>query len=973
VATDGALIGSHLRQDHTLTQHHARQGVRSPRPAHRLARQHVTLGLLLGAAIGLSTANTHAAERVLENEHARVTIGSWQRGVTIVQRGLLVSRGSSMVVTTPPWTPHYYLGPQPNAVEQAEQRQIDGGVELVMHHRGQHDAFLGDDVVRLFDNGRVERELHGRFTKDTGEALIQWRVAALNPVLIIGKPYEAELNGGTRVRGVVPVTPRSGDADATALAKGFRWIAFESRIGLLRIEVSSDRPLICYDYRGSRWADPSQPLFWLGDLGTRFGANEPLHYRITFHPPATPVPSEARPVLQGHAQLEATATAQQVDLAQPPTIVPRPKEAEFTTRHLRLSGGDVAVYVADPAANKARDDLDRFLRTRHGRAVTSVADQAEAAIRFTPADDALPAEGYLLEIDADAATIRAADAAGFLHAVQTLKQLIVPRSDGQLLLRGARIRDWPSLAFRGVHLFTGGQGPDLHLKLVRAVLAPLKLNHLVLESEYIEWDCCPEIHHPEYGMPKGDVRRILAAARELGIEVTPLVMSLGHCQWMFHNDQNLDLAEDPDAKWAYCVTNPRTYDFIYRVYQEAVDLFEPRMFHIGHDEFTERGRVPYRASSKPYTPNELLVLDTLRHHAWLGERGIRLMMWGDMLLGPGEGPDACHADHVDAAQALRAALPSDIIITDWHYADVPAEKFTNLDVLHAAGFETIAATWYRPGNIVNFAQAAKARNARGLLQTTWAGYSLDPASFAREMHQYAIYVLAAEAAWNADRPIDPDALLHGEHFLRLMGRRALTPAQRGGWCADLGALYNERLTAADERGWFGFGPEHDLSAVPGGTVRFDGVAFELGAPDQPNALVLASKLAPDARYPKTAILKFDASADQLVFLHATNFACAPDAPVGRYVVVYADGTEAPLALHYGQNIFAVDDLTAAADAPIVWTARTAAGARIALRALVWHNPHPARTIRAIRAESANTAGGLVWLGLTGLHDEHGRE
>lgn len=438
--------------------------------------------------------------------------------------------------------------------------------------------------------------------------------------------------------------------------------------------------------------------------------------------------------------------------------MPQPKQLDYTDDHLRVDPADratPAIHVADEAATAAAIELQRSLATRPGFELPVVSDTPGAAIRLEHSRAPLPAEGYTLVVDRAAATVTAATAAGFLHGVQTLKQLRAPNSDATLRFHGATIRDWPSLRYRGVHLFTGGRGPELHIRLLQDLLAPLKFNHVVLESEYVRWDACPAIHHPVYGMSKNNVREILTIARSLGITVTPLVMSLGHCEWMFHNDQNLDLAEDPDAKWAYCVTNPRTREFIERIYAEAIELFEPQMFHIGHDEFTDRGRVPHRATSRSYTPSELFQMDTLAHHAWFATRGVRMMMWGDMLLGPGEGPDACHAESVADARALRDTLPRDILIADWHYVDATAERFSSLDVLHTAGFETVAATWHSPTNIMGFAHAAHARGARGLLQTTWAGFSLDADSFAREARQYAAHIVAGDAAWNADRPIRP--------------------------------------------------------------------------------------------------------------------------------------------------------------------------------------------------------------------------
>jgi len=584
--------------------------------------------------------------------------------------------------------------------------------------------------------------------------------------------------------------------------------------------------------------------------------------------------------------------------------------------------------------------------------------------------------------------------------VQTLRQLTARTSADEVLIRAAEIRDWPSLSFRGVHLFTGGQGPALHEKLIRNVIAALKMNHIVLESEYVKWDSHPEIHHPEYGMSKDDVRKILATCRELGVEVSPLVMSLGHCQWMFEHNQNLELAEDPDAKWTYCVTNPKTYEFIYQIYDEAVELFQPKYFHIGHDEFTHRGRVPFREESRKYTHEQLLVMDTQRHHAWFKERGIRLMMWGDMLLGPDEAPDAGHAVSRETAAKQRGELPKDIVIADWHYVDTDPAKYTSLGTFRDEGFTTIAAGWWRPGNIVHLARAAYEAKSLGYLQTTWAGYSLDPARFEKEINQYAMYVLAAEAAWNADAPPDPASFPAGAYFLDLMGLSTLKPGNRAGWTADLGVACNYPLVAADASGWFELGPEHDLSAVPRGLVQFKGVMFRMGDPNQPTApaaIVLRSKLArtmppgveivlgakaadqdparhSGADQPATCVAGSveHAKAAQLVILHGTNFPCAAGAKVAQYQIEYEGGETVALDLVYGRNVLAYGDLTASAQAPIVWSGKTAGGEPVALRALVWDNPRPEKPIRALVARSADATGALLILAVTGLDGEAGR-
>lgn len=876
--------------------------------------------------------STAEAIHTLKAGATEVSVQPWQNGVSIVHDGVSITMGSSMVVTKPPWTPHYYLGPSHDVLNAAKVEEIPDGQRIVLEHKGAREVFTGTDTITVYNDGRVERHLAGTFNEAEGEALIQWRAAAINPVLIIGRPYAAKLQDGSKRSGIVSVTPLSPKDNENELARGLSEISFESRIGPIRITADSKREITCYDHRGSRWANPAKPLFWFGDLGTRFKQGDPIEYRITYHLPAAQELGHQPLQVDSAAKTAKTPQAQTIATGERPMLIPQPKSVAW-------GEGEFVV-----PAGKHLDDV----------------------IKAETIDDAaFSAEGYRLLVSDAGVVARARTEAGHRHARRTLAQLATAGSDGRTTVPHVTIEDYPSLAFRGVHAFTGGKGPDLHLKLFKHIVADLKMNHLVLESEYIEWDAYPELHHPAYGMPKSDVEQILKLCAAEGVEVSPLVMSLGHCQWMFETtDKFLHLAEDPEAKWAYCVTNPETYEFIFTIYQEAVDLFKPRFFHIGHDEYADRGRVPYRESSEPYTIEQLFMMDTMRHHEWFTERDIRIMMWGDMLLAKGEAPDATNAKSVEQAVRMRDELPDDIVITDWHYVETEPEKYTSLKIFQDEGHDTIASTWSRHGNIVNFAKAAADNESMGLLQTTWAGYSLDPASFEREMHQYVAWVVAAEAGWNADRPLDHSNFLAGEHFLRLMGMTSLEPANRAGWLLNLKSLGNYPLAAEDAEGWFGLGPDYDLSSLPTGRVRLRGVEFIV-----PNRVpVLMSKLTRGEEFPFRAEMFTNTKAKTLVFLHATNYACRDGATVGRYEVERQDGSIARIPLRYGENIMAYDDISPAADAPLMWHGQTKAGRPIGVRALIWDNVYPDVPIRAIRARSQNAAGALMWLSVTGLND-----
>ena len=917
-----------------------------------------------------------------------VVVRPWGQGMLVTQDGIAVIKRSSLVVTKPPWAPHYYVGPSKQTLAGAQHVQQAGAAQLILDHRDEAGTFAARETLTLHADGTLVQQLDGQLLAPDSEAKVEWCLGALDPTLIIGRPYRATLKNGATITGTVPVALRSASRAETTLAAGFTSIEFDSRVGPLRIETDAAHDLIIFDYRLDRWADPDNPCFWFGDLGSQFKTGQRIHYEITYHlPPSKPAAPDVEPV-HARAPVLPLATAQTYPRQAEPTVIPRPKQAEYTpggyvlSHHHTPNERDVLLVLPpeESAAHANSESAARLLTTLLAEdygvqlRIADRTDETSASlIRFAPhaGEPPLPAEGYVLNVTPQQIEVHAGDARGFINAVQTLRQLTTLDASGDVLVCSAQIRDWPTLAFRGVHLFTGGQGPDIHLTLIRNVLGALKLNHLVLECEYINWDSHPEIHHPTYGMPKPDVRKILTACAAHGIEVTPLISSLGHSRWLFTNDQHLDLAEDPDAKWAYCPTNPAVYDLLFEIYTEALDLFQPRWLHIGHDEVAQFGRFPYRDSSTPYTAEQLLLMDTQRLHDWLAQRGVGTMLWGDMLLAPGEAPDACNAASTASADQLRAALPHDILVTDWHYAAVPPAAYTSLAQFHAAGYQTVAATWDRPENIVGFTEAAHANDSRGLLQTTWAGYSLDPQSFRQNLDQYAAYVLAAEAAWNADTPPDATTYPAGERFLDCMSLSTLRPANRAGWTADLSAARNYSLAAADAAGWFGLGPDNDLAPVPTGSVRLKGLAFEIGTSHDHvagKAIALRSRLTQDAGLPAVVTLELNARAALLAILHTTNFACQAGARVGQYELEYDDGTRTTIDLVYGDNIFACTDRTPAPAAPIVWTGTTRAGHLIALRALLWENPSPHKSIRTLTARSADAAGALLLIGLTGLDD-----
>ncbi len=908
----------------------------------------------------------YADESGIVLEAGQVTVRYQPRrfGMRIDLDGMPFSRHSELVVTTPPWTPHFYVGPTAEAVAAANVEETATGITLTVIHKGQ-DAFVGTETLRLARNGLTLRHtFKGEFMRD-GEALIQWRMAALDATLLMGRSFEATGRDGEAATGILPVAPQPAESYAARMAHGFSSFSVDSRLGKVEILVRSQRALTVRDYRASKWAVPGDAYFWFGDWGSRITRENPTEYEVIYQFPKPSERAQVEREMALTAEVEPLEEAQTTRRARKPVVMPNPKRADWQPDELRIDAGSAPLIEGSVSATVNARLTDLF---GPRQVATEDADSSvKMSIQTVAAESVHGIEGYKLTIDDAGIRIEAAGERGQLHAARTLKQVARRTRDGGWAVRKGHVEDWPDLAFRGVHFFTGGKGPDIQIELIHKLLGALKMNHLVLEAEYIQWDNHPELHHPSYGMPKEDVRMILSACRDEAIEVTPLINTLGHCQWMFETGHHLDICEDPVAKWAYCVTNPKSYELVFSIFAETLELFQPKYLHIGHDEFADRGRVPFRESSKPYTIEQLLMMDTLKLHAWLKERNVGTMMWGDMLLAKGEAPDACNAESKASALALREELPDDVVITDWHYANVDAERFISLKTFKEEGHPVVAATWNRPTNIVNFAHAASDAGALGLLQTTWAGYSLDADSFAKEMHQYGAYVLAAEAAWNAANPPAAEMAVPSWRFLDLMELSALRPGHAKGWSLDLARACNYSRSASNARGWFGYGQAFDLSMLPAGRQNFEGVTFDIRGGALANVLALHGKLAADLHLPTSVTIKTKAApATSLVILQTTNFAAASRTKIATYQLQFADGSRESIDLIYGENVLSFNDLSMAPNAPVVWHGRTGSGDLVAARALVWNLKNSTAKIESIAFQSAGAGPSPVILAVTAL-------
>lgn len=868
-------------------------------------------------------------------------------GVQLRVSGVLLSRGSWAQLAAPDWSTGYYSSQRTPPTPQRE------GDTLVLRHAVNPELGALTETLRKIAPDTLEWRLEAEWRSEK-PAIVEWCLGLWNAEYLLGATLsgDGELASNTLTR-----EPKTFPEER--LFSGTR-ITLSSRVADLELQAN---PLHVLDGRDStRWWSREAPTLWVGALAQplRQGERLQLTARLRFAP--KPLSLQGTPQ-EIPATIEAVAdrwmpTPHEPELIPPPKILWRGTGEPF-----RLPADQVAhIHIEDETYRPAAEALAREWK-RYGLRTRIQIGSPQAGVIFIGGSPDLQRKhpvpdqqgAHYLEVGSAGAKVIGRLREGAFYGVQTLMQWFQPDS-GALVAAPVRIIDYPHLKWRGVHLF-GSTQPDFLPRLIENVIAHAKFNYLVIECGYGQWDTIRDAW-VDISAPKPLLRVAVKVARNNQIEPIPLIQSLGHMYWAFRNDANKHLAEDPDTPWAIAPRSPETRPFLQRLYDEVFEVFQPRHFHIGLDEVAQRGRFPNRPESEGATAAELFVEHAEWVHSEMKRRGIeKVLMWGDMLLAPGEANDGgAHAPSIQEAQFIRERLSrlKDLVLCDWHYIPTEPENYISLPILQSARFrEIIATTWFNPRNIATFAKAAQQRRIAGLLQSTWAGHTLSERTLqGRELRQFVAYLVAGAYAWDTDLPM-PDQLPYDfeRRFIERYYREPIALHARGGFVVNLAPWANYDLSQLSPL-W---------TELPVGTARLSGHQFALSGA---RGLMLASYLAPES-LPKAVRLALNRPVNTLYLLHTTAWQTELGSEVGRIAVEYADGTQSEQAVVYGRHIRAWSDRLYALEGLPLWRARDANGEIATARLFKWRNPYPKKIVRAVRFIASDPVAGWTLLGVAG--------
>ena len=555
-------------------------------------------------------------------------------------------------------------------------------------------------------------------------------------------------------------------------------------------------------------------------------------------------------------------------------------------------------------------------------------------------------EGYILNISSSLIIIAGSDDAGAFYGLQSLRQLAF-QGNGKTI-QGIKVKDWPSFPFRAIRLYVPGpENLAFFRRFMRDFMALFKYNKVIIEFNCMRLDRHPEANagwiefskymqytrsnsteglrgeeknssHFDAGdgymIEKSDVKAIVDYARENFLEVIPEIPSLTHGYYLL--TRHPELAEYPGDRWpdTYCPSNPGSYDLMFDVYDEYIEVIKPRMIHIGHDEWWG---APLNVCPlcKGKDPSELFAGDIIKIHDYLTEKGIKVAMWGDYLLesvrnkGPQDRTSSTGVKYQTPGamrpEVVKEKIPKDILVLNWFWIDQGKEM-----ELMNFGFRQIYGN-FTP-NISNWDERIKKIDLLGGAPSSWAATN----EFNIGKDLILDFLGCANFVWSShslnQRETASAVISLMPQVREYLGGRRI-PSRDGDPVlpVDISSKYN--ITKSSNP--FNI----NLSSLKSGEVKNREMKFELDSdgPGKAICAIAAGTTGKGSNPLKSSVdgILINEDVSSLIFLHASalpaenqkayfnipDFFDSADL-LGWYEIVYEDGFKVTVPVQYGVNI-----------------------------------------------------------------------
>lgn len=376
--------------------------------------------------------------------------------------------------------------------------------------------------------------------------------------------------------------------------------------------------------------------------------------------------------------------------------------------------------------------------------------------------------GYFMSVNEDGVFIRGSDESGFLNGGQTLVQLM---EDGREI-PGLEIEDFPLLQNRAIHLDMRGWPPSkAYLEFVIGQMVRYKVNHLVLEYErFFNYHSQPGLA-AEGALTQADLYDLDLYAQDRGVQLIPLLQSIGNVGYMLQLEPYRELREDPRYLQQLCPCHPNTLEIYTAMAEDLIGSHSAPYFHIGGDGARFLGICPAcQSRAQQIGGRSSLYLEYIGKLAkYLVSRKRSVLLWDERVRGMTE-------DQVKW-------LPGDVVSVMNYYGGlgaraseallVPLDRYKQLGRRVWGGASWLPVQRYENfDNLDAWAEAAELRYVEGLLTAAWTReFSLGPLGAPAEV-AWPLALYAAERSWGGRKNCTR------EQFMRRYGGRFHGLAER---------------------------------------------------------------------------------------------------------------------------------------------------------------------------------------------------
>lgn len=400
-------------------------------------------------------------------------------------------------------------------------------------------------------------------------------------------------------------------------------------------------------------------------------------------------------------------------------------------------------------------------------------------------------EGYAVCVKEDVISLYGKTDRGLIYAAVTLYQLV---EAGEL--REGVIFDYPDKAVRGYRVFTPGINEIKEFEAMIDMLVYYKYNtvmievggameykkHPIINEKWVEY--CREVNqspfeaeriqrktfawaknsiHANNGgggyISQEQMKKIVAYCRQRGFEVIPEVPSLSHSDYIVRAYPELNERKEDSYPDTYCPSNPKSYEVLFDLLDEVMEVFEPNYVNIGHDECYT---LAICEKCKGKSPVDLYVGDIVKIRDFLETKGVKTYMWGEKVYGnvyvtASDGTKKPVGGTGNAARGIprlaecAGKIPKDVTLLQWYWGLCSGED--EAEILKM-GYRMIY------GNF----QAIALRNYRERIKLIDGGFVSNWGAVSEEYMQrngqnYSL-LTTAWIFWNADYDFSKSKWLH---------------------------------------------------------------------------------------------------------------------------------------------------------------------------------------------------------------------